>query len=282
MHTLGGVRIGGTAPVRIMGILNVSPESFMKSSVSSAAGSIAAAAVRMEDEGADFIDVGGMSTAPCAGTAISQDEEVRRVTQAIRTVQDVSSLPISVDTPRSAVAEEALDAGAVILNDITGLQYDWGMADVIERYLPSLILCAHSPLPLRGNPVSHARLLLRGSVDAAEEAGADPRTISVDPAIGFFRRRRGRFFTRTDLDWVRRDVLVLQNLQGIKQDLPVTVSVSNKSFIGRLMGAPDPADRLPGSLAFEAMSVLMGADVVRTHNVAQTREAVRTAERMRR
>lgn len=280
MHVLGGVRVGGPAPVRIMGVINASPESFMRGSVATTAESIAERAALMEREGADLIDIGGMSTAPHIGAAVPQATEIRRVALAVKAVRGASSLPVSVDTPRAVVAAAALKAGAVILNDITGLRHDPGMAEVIGRHGPALILCAHSPEPVRGDPVSRTRELLQESVGMAIGAGADPGAISVDPAVGFFRRRGRAFFTGTGSDWADRDVTILQNLQVIKGEMPATVSVSNKSFIGRLMGAPDPADRLPGSLAFESMAVLRGADIVRTHNVAPTLDAVRTAERM--
>ena len=280
MHALGGVRVGGGLPVRIMGILNASPESFMRSSVSDTPEAISRAAARMEAEGADFIDIGGMSTAP--GTApIPAGEEARRVVRAVEIAGESCGLPISVDTARSAVARAALDAGAVILNDISGLQRDPEMAGVAEAYRPSLVLCAYSRTPLRGDPVLGASEALRRSVDVAEGAGVPRSSIAVDPAIGFFRRNEAGLFSGVEMDWFRRDVLTLRRLREIKRGMPCLVSVSNKSFIGRLMGAPDPADRLAGSLAFEAMAVLMGADIIRTHNVALSREAVGAAQGLR-
>lgn len=277
MHSLGGVQVGETAPVRIMGILNVSPESFMKSSISTTEDLITQAASRMEYEGADFVDIGGMSTSPLSGPPIPVDEEIRRVTHSIDVVLQASSLPISVDTPRSSVARAALDAGAVILNDISGLRYDPGMIEVVREYHPSLVLCAHGTRPLHGDVVLGTRDLLQESVDMAAQAGVNIDTISVDPAIGFFRGSRGTFFTEIGMDWFKRDILMLQHIREVKGDLPAVISVSNKSFIGMLMDAPDPADRLVGSLAFETMAVLRGADIIRTHNVAKTGEVVRAA-----
>ena len=280
MHALGGVRVGGGQPVRIMGILNASPESFMRSSVSDTPEAISRAAARMEAEGADFIDIGGMSTAPGAAP-VPAGEEARRVVRAVRIAGESCGLPISVDTTRSSVARAALDAGAVILNDISGLQRDPEMAGVAGRYRPSLVLCAHSRTPLRGDPVQGASDALRRSVGLAEGAGVPRSSIAVDPAIGFFRRNGGGLFSGVEMDWFRRDVLTLRRLREIKRGMPCLVSVSNKSFIGRLMGAPDPADRLAGSLAFEAMAVLMGADIIRTHNVALSRDAIGAAQGLR-
>lgn len=278
MHSLGGVRVGEMAPVRIMGILNVSPESFMKSSISTTSNLIARAASRMEDEGADFVDIGGMSTSPQSGPPIPVDEEIQRVTHAIDTVRQMTSLPISIDTPRSPVARAAFEAGAVILNDISGLRYDPDMVKVVREYRPSLVLCAHSIRLLHGDMISDICSILQESVGMATQAGIDADTISVDPAIGFFREGGGTFFTEIRMEWFKRDILMLQHIREIKESLPAVISVSNKSFIGRLMDAPDPADRLVGSLAFETMAVLNGADIVRTHNVAKTREVVQLAQ----
>lgn len=280
MHSLGGIQVGGSKPVRVMGVINASPESFMSGSVRTTVESIAEAAALMEREGADFVDVGGMSTAPHRRDVIPLHEEVRRLASAVEAVVGACSLPVSVDTPRAAAAEAALGAGATILNDVSGMKYDTAMERVVRKYEPSLILCAHSPAPRRDYSVSGIRRLLRSSIATAVRAGADPGNIAVDPAIGFFRRSGHSLFTRIDSDWVRRDVGALQSLGEMGMGYPLAVSVSNKSFIGRLVGAEDPADRLPGSLAFEAMSVLKGADIIRTHNVAPTREAVREVEKV--
>ena len=140
VNKLASVSVGGTNPVRIMGILNTSPESFFKKSIKYGE-EIREAAKQMENEGADFIDVGGMSTAPYLSTLVSEKEETKRILEAIKHIQNVSNLPISVDTCRSSVANTALENGAQIINDISGLKYDKKMKDVIEKHHPSLILC---------------------------------------------------------------------------------------------------------------------------------------------
>ena len=280
MHHLGGVSVGNGAPVRIMGIINASPESFMKSSVRSTAESAAELAAQMEREGADFVDIGGMSTAPHLKRIIPESKEASRLSSSVAAVRDAVSLPISADTPRAAPARAALESGAAILNDISGLQYDPEMPRLAARFKPSLILCAYSPMPLYGNAILHARILLKKSLRLAENAGVPPDEIAVDPAIGFFREQRRRFFTRIDSDWMERDIRTLQRLRYIKGAKPAMISASNKSFIGRLMNADDPQDRLPGSLAFEVMAVISGADIIRTHNVLQTKKAVKIASKM--
>ena len=127
-----------------MGILNTSPESFYKKSISIGKERIRDTVSRMEDEGADFIDVGGMSTAPYLSTMISEKTETSRIIKAVKIIQQTSNLPISVDTSRATVAEEALELGVDIINDVSGLKYDPMMPKTIEKYCPSLVLCAYS------------------------------------------------------------------------------------------------------------------------------------------
>ena len=147
VNKLGTVRIGGSNPVRIMGILNTSPESFYKKSISVGREKIIDTVSRMEGEGADFIDVGGMSTAPYLSTMISEKTESDRIVKAIKIIQHATNLPISVDTCRSGVAKASLELGVGIINDATGLKHDPAMPKIIERYHPSLILCARVDAP---------------------------------------------------------------------------------------------------------------------------------------
>ena len=123
VNKLGTVRVGGSNPVRIMGILNTSPESFYKKSISVGKKRIVDSICRMEADGADFVDVGGMSTAPYLSTMVSEKTEVARITKAVKIIQQVSNLPISVDTCRATVAKESLELGVDIINDVTGLKY---------------------------------------------------------------------------------------------------------------------------------------------------------------
>lgn len=296
---LGSVAVGGRNPVRIMGVINASPESFYGGSVRTTARSVGAAARRMEEEGADIIDVGGMSTAPYLHTAVSEGTELRRVTAAAGAVRRACGLPVSVDTSRAGVAAAAAAGlGAEIINDVSGLKHDPLMAGIAARYGRSVVLCAHGRTTSRGDPVDEAVRLLGESVDIAVRTGVPRDRIVVDPSVGFFRRSgAGGLFTRITADWFARDLAVIQNLAEIKRrtGLPVMVSVSNKSFVGRLLGGSgsggsgspkpgsgeekkNPTGRVPGSVAVEAMCVLNGADLVRTHNVAQTLDAVRAAE----
>ena len=281
VNKLGNVSVGDSNPVRIMGILNTSPESFYKKSISTSRQRIVDAIHVMEDEGADFIDIGGMSTAPYLSTMVSEKTEANRIINAIKIIQQKTNLPISVDTCRATVANEALELGVDIINDVTGLKYDPMMPKIIEKYCPSLILCAYDKKIITGNQLHETKQLLKKSLEIAKSAKIPKTKIVLDPAIGFFRKKgRGHFFTKIDSDWVKRDLLILKNLRSIKLGMPLLVSVSNKSFIGKILKKENPSDRLAGSLAAEVVCVLNGADIIRTHNVAKTKEAVTIAQKM--
>ena len=279
VNKLGTVRVGGSNPVRIMGILNTSPESFYKKSISIGRQKIIDTIHTMEEEGADFIDIGGMSTAPYLSTMVPEKTEMDRVVKAIQIIQHATNLPISVDTCRSRVAKEALELGVSIINDITGLKHDPAMPKIIERYDPSLILCAHSKTTITGNHIQATKNVLKKSLDIAKSVKIPRSKIVLDPAIGFFREKgKNSFFTKINSDWVQRDLLILKNLREIKLNMPLLVSVSNKSFIGKILKKDNLSDRLAGSLTAEAVCVLNGADIIRTHNIAQTKEAITTAK----
>ena len=281
VNKLGAVRVGGSNPVRIMGILNTSPESFYKKSISVSKQKIADSARKMEAEGADFIDVGGMSTAPYLSTLVSEKIEKDRIVNAIKIIQRTTNLPISIDTCRAKVAKEALELGIDIINDVTGLKYDSAMSKIIERFCPSLILCAYSKKIITGTQLSKTEHLLKKSLDIAKSAKIPRSKIVLDPAIGFFREKgKNSFFTKINSDWVQRDLLILKNLREIKLNMPLLASVSNKSFIGKILKKENPSDILAGSLTAETVCVLNGADIIRTHNVGETKKAIMAAQKM--
>ncbi|MEE9563490.1 MAG: dihydropteroate synthase, partial [Nitrosopumilaceae archaeon] len=274
---------GGSNPVRIMGILNVSPESFYKKSIKTTRNEITETVKKMEDQGADFIDVGGMSTAPYLSTIISEKIEAKRITDAIKIIQNKTNLPISVDTCRASVAVQALELNSEIINDISGLKYDRQMIDVVRIYEPDLILCAFSKNLVTGNQVKKTKELLKQSLKIAKSSGISSKKIVLDPAIGFFRKiGKGPFFTKINSDWLQRDLSILANLKLIKQNQPLLVSVSNKSFIGKIINKKNPADRLAGTLAAEVLAVIKGADIIRTHNVKETRSVISNAKKLSR
>ena len=281
MNYLGKIRVGGSNPVRIMGIINTSPESFYKKSVHTDKSSIAKTAKKMEEDGADFIDVGGMSTAPYLSTSITEQKEIERITNAITAIHKVSKLSISIDTCRSNVARAALILGVDIINDISGLKYDPLMPEILSEYDASVIVCAYNKKPVHGNQVTQAKKLVQQSIAIAQRARVPKNKIVIDPAIGFFRKHaKGKFFTKINSDWLARDISVLQNLDSIKGKYPMLVSVSRKSFLGELLKEPNPEKRLYGSLAAEAFAIMKGADIIRTHNVKETREIALVTEKI--
>ena len=281
MAKIANISVGGRNPVRIMGILNTSPESFYKKSISTTCTNIRNAVIEMENQGADFIDVGGMSTAPYLSTNISEKIESERILNAIKIIQNVSNLPISVDTCRSSVAKNVLENNVEIINDISGLKYDKKMKDVISKFQPSLILCAYNSKIVFGNTVVSTKKLLQDSLKIAEKCNISNKKIVLDPAIGFFRKTgKGKFFTKIKTDWVERDLSIIKNLNSIKKNYPILISVSNKSIIGNLLGKKNPSDRLFGSITAEAICVLNGADLIRTHNVMATKDAITIASKL--
>ena len=281
VNKLGTIPVGDSNPVRFMGILNTSSESFYKKSISTTKQGISDTVYRMEAEGADFIDVGGMSTAPYLATMISEKTEINRIMKAIKIIQQISNLPISVDTCRAGVAKEALELGVDIINDVTGLKHDPRMPKTIEKYCPSLVLCAYSKKIMTGNQLHNVKQLLNESLEIAKSVNIPKTKIVLDPAIGFFRKKgMGDFFTKINSDWFKRDLLILKNLKSIKSGRPILVSVSNKSFIGKILKKENPSDRLFGSLAAEVISVLNGANIIRTHNVGKSKEANAIAQEL--
>jgi dihydropteroate synthase len=268
------VEVGDGFPVRLVGAINVSPESFYQGSVAATEDSVKQQAERMAAEGADLLDIGAMSTAPYLPTEIPEAEEIQRVTWAIGIVRGVASLPLSVDTTRSRVALAALDAGADVINDVSGLRRDPGMGEIVAKRARGVILMASETAPEARDPIETVRGFLEESLQIVWRVGVPEHRIVVDPGIGFFRKAA--------LPWYDWDCEVLRRLGELKTlDRPLLVGVSRKSFIGQLLGQADPAERLAGSLAATAVAVVNGAHMIRTHDVGPSREVVRVAEALR-
>tara|TARA_Y100001960_G_scaffold279736_1_gene312121 strand:+ start:6080 stop:6958 length:879 start_codon:yes stop_codon:yes gene_type:complete len=282
MTRLGNLRVGQKSKVTIMGILNVSPESFYKNSIKSSKSQILHYVTKLEENGADIIDVGGMSTAPYLKTIVSEKVESKRVTKTIKIIQNISNIPISVDTCRASVAKDALELGVDVINDISGLKYDRKMPKIIERYDPSLILCAYSNKLVKGNTISQTKKLLNESIKIAQQSKISKEKLVVDPAIGFFRRssdvKNKLPYTKISSDWAKRDIEIIKKLKLLKTNLPILVSVSNKSFLGKLFGEDDPADRNIGTGIAEMLSIINGASIIRTHNPKITSDIIKLAK----
>jgi dihydropteroate synthase len=229
----------------------------------------------MQEDGAHMIDIGGMSTAPYVQTRIvSIEEEIRRVTEAIKVVKSACDLPISVDTPRAAVAKKAIAAGADAINDVTGLKYDSEMADVAAKAGVSMIIGAYNNGPATGRMIGTLKAL-KNSIRLASEAGI--KDVIIDPSIGFFRHEgKNPFFTKmTDIPWYARDIEILSHLDKLAPlKKPICVSVSRKSFIGYLLNLNAAEDRLVPSIVCEIIATLNGANIIRTHSVRETVQAV--------
>lgn len=275
---IAGVPVGDEEPVRVMGVINASPESFYKGSVVTNPEKAASLAEEMVKEGASFIDVGGMSTAPYLDTYVTPEEEAKRVIPIIKAIKENSSAkaPVSVDTTRAFVAERALEAGADIVNDVKGLKEDPKMARIVAEYGVPVIVAAN-PLGQKiegADPVRTVMTALEESVRIAEDAGVDASKIVIDPAIGFIRPKNP--------PWYVWDATVIANLDILRAfGLPILVGISRKSFLKAITGREKPEERLAGSLAATAIAVWNGAHIVRAHDVRETVDAVKVAKFIR-
>jgi dihydropteroate synthase len=315
-----------------MGVLNVSPESFYPGSVHAEAADLLATALAMVEAGAVLIDIGARSTAPYLNTDISDEEERTRLARAIEALAPKLPVPVSADTTRPGPARAALDAGAQIINDVSGLRDPTLAAVVAERGVGVILMAspadaerglappggavgvegtrsrkaaAEDAHPDGAQPSRESERVPRGRLDPdrtpgrrepprganaalatvsalleealkrARAAGVPEERVVLDPGIGFFRNEA--------VPWDEWDARVLAGLGELeKLGRPLCIGVSRKSFIGTLIGRSSTENRLAGSLAATAVAVWNGAAMIRTHDVAETIDAVRVAERIRR
>jgi len=266
--TIAGLKVGDDQPVRIMGVINLSKESFYKNSVVSSQ-NVLDAALKMIEEGADLIDVGARSTWPLA-SKITKEEERSRLIPAVRALAGIS-VPISVDTMFSDIAKEALVAGASIINDVSGFTADEKMVGVVGKYSCPVILMASNKIP--GDPVGMNAIMesLERIISHAQDSGISPDNIIIDPAIGKWTPEKLPLY----------DYETIDNIQRLRVfGKPILAAISRKSFIGETLNKP-ATDRLYGSLAATAIAVRNGAHIIRTHDVAPTVDAVRVAQAVR-
>jgi len=285
---LGKVKIRnlevGNGKPKIMGIINASPESFYKESIATGKKIISERAIEMEEEGADLIDIGGMSTAPYGHTIVSANKEVERLRNSISAVKDVCSIPLSVDTPRAEVAKVSIDMGVDLVNDVTGLKYDEKMKSVVFSSGLPVIIGAYGDRSVTYNSGNIAETIdiLQKSLVLADESGISEDKLIVDPLIGFFRESGNNpFFTKiSHQNWYDRDIGIISNLKHLSNlSKPICISVSRKSFIGHLFKLTE-TERLIPSIILQAICVLNGTDIIRTHDVKETRVALELLERM--
>ena len=279
MTKLGNLVVGRKNQISIMGILNISPESFYKNSIKSTKSQISKFVSEMEENGTDIIDIGGMSTAPYLKTIVSEKIESERITKTIKIIQNLSNIPISVDTCRASVAKNALELGVDVINDISGLKYDKNMPKTIEKYNPSLILCSYSKKIVKGDAISETKKLLNESIMIAQHSQISKDKIVIDPAIGFFRRssdvKNKLPYTKINSDWAERDMEIIKKLKLLKTTFPILVSISNKSFLGKILEKEDPTDRNTGTAIAEMLSIINGASIIRTHNPKITSDVIK-------
>ncbi|HLG31299.1 MAG TPA: dihydropteroate synthase [Candidatus Brocadiales bacterium] len=259
---------------RIMGILNVTPDSFSDGGLFYDLDKALAHAHRMIGEGADIIDVGGESTRP-GSKPVSEDEELRRVIPVIQELSKETDKPISIDTYKSRVAEKAIEAGAQIINDISGLKADREMARVAAANRAPIIInhIKGQPHNMPENPVyenliAEVMLGLRQSIDLAVKSGINEDAIIIDPGIGFGKT------TQHNLEILNR----LEEFKSLER--PIMVGTSRKSFIGHVLGLP-LQERLIGTAATIAVAIIKGAKVVRVHDVKEAVQVVLICDAIR-
>ncbi|HID98215.1 MAG TPA: dihydropteroate synthase [Thermodesulfobacteriaceae bacterium] len=256
----------------IMGVLNVTPDSFSDGGAFLDPEAAAARSEKLVSDGADILDIGGESSRPFSDP-VSAEEELDRIIPVLKEIREVTDCPVSVDTVKASVAEEALKHGADMVNDISGLRFDPGLADVVVRYGVPVVLMhmKGSPRDMQVDPVyedlpGEVRSFLEERVEWAEARGIPREKIIIDPGIGF-----GKTF---------RDNLVLLNRMDVFAGLgqPVLAGASRKAFIGALTGIEDAGMRDVPSLGAAAAAVIRGAHMVRVHNVALTRQVLQVVD----
>jgi dihydropteroate synthase len=251
---------------QVMGILNVTPDSFSDGGLFDSLGGAIAQAVSMVEQGADILDIGGESTRP-GSQAVAEGEELQRVLpviRALRTMPLFDKTPISVDTMKATVARAAIEAGADFVNDVSG-----GVADPQMLYVVASLGCPIALMHMRGTPntmqqmteygdvVAEVRDRLEELVNRALAAGVSRDRIAIDPGIGFAKT-------------AMQNLPLLRELRSFQSlGCPVLVGVSRKSFIGAILDRPDPKERLWGTAAACTVAIAGGADILRVHDVAE-------------
>lgn len=249
----------------LMGILNVTPDSFSDGGKWNRLDAALSHTEEMIRDGADIIDIGGESTRPGYGDVLPDEEEIGRVAPVIEAVRERFDVPISVDTYKSKVAEEAVQAGACLVNDIWGCKYDDRMARVIARTGAACCLMHNRNEPVYENYLEDVKADLLRSVELARQAGVAEDKIILDPGMGF-----GKTYEHN---------LILMNRLEILNGLgyPVLLGTSRKSMIGLTLDLP-ATDRVEGTLVTTVMGVMKGCAFVRVHDVKENARAIRMTE----
>jgi len=262
----------------IMGILNVTPDSFSDGGKFNTISSAVKHAKKMCYEGADIIDIGGESTRP-GSKSISADEEIKRVLPVLEKVVEIVDKPISIDTYKSDVAKVCLEKGASMINDITSFRGDKKLVDIIKKYDVHICMMHRkgSPKNMQKNPyyndvISEIKDFLKERTDYAIRKGIKKDNIIIDPGIGFGKR--------TGLG-IEDNCNIIANIKEFKKlGFPVLIGSSRKTFIGNISGKKPlpPEDRMEGSIAAAVISSINGADIIRVHDVKETKRALNIVE----
>ncbi len=259
----------------IMGILNITPDSFSDGGLFFDKSTAVKRALQMVEDGSDIIDIGGESTRP-GSEPLAIEEELRRTLPVIEALSKEINIPISIDTYKSEVAKRALDAGASIVNDISGLRFDPEMPAVVSEYkVPVVVMhIKGTPKNMQQNPVYDALIpeildYLREAIKKATESGVPEDMIIIDPGIGF-----GKTF-EDNLEIIHK--LHLFTLL----EKPVLIGLSRKAFIGKILGDLPPGERLEGTAAAVAVSIMNGANIIRVHDVKEMAKVAKVADAIR-
>ena len=248
----------------IMGVLNLTPDSFSGDGLNWDTEAALAQARRFTAQGADIIDIGGESTRP-NGQTISADEEIKRVIPAIERLAGELSVPISIDTYKASVARRAVAAGARMINDVWGLRQDAGLARVAAEAGLPLVLTSNQRDEPAADIISGVISDLERAIRQAIAAGVPRECIIIDPGIGFGKS-------------LKQNLEILRRLAELKQlGQPILVGTSRKSMIGLVLDLP-VGERLLGTAATVAIGIANGADIVRVHDVKQMREVSRMSD----
>jgi len=246
----------------VMGIVNVTPDSFSGDGVTDLETAVGQAR-QMEQDGADLIDIGGESTRP-GHTPVDADEEIARVLPALRAIVREVSLPISIDTSKAVVARAAIEAGAALVNDVSGTMADREMAGVVRDHAVPAVIMARGA-SRTADVIERVRQDLDEALSNALAAGIPRDRLLIDPGFGFGK------------DW-RDNLELLRRLPELRSyGLPILVGLSRKSTISKVLGS-EPAFRVAANSALAALAVVGGADMVRIHDVLQVGAAVRLAD----
>ncbi len=249
----------------IMGILNVTPDSFSDGGKYNEAESALKRAIEMQNQGADIIDIGGESTRP-GYTLVSDQDEIDRISEAVSMLSDHIDIPISIDTYKSNVAACALKLGASIVNDIWGLQKDPDMASVVAQN-DAYVVVMHNQdgTEYETDIMEEIKRFLKKSIDIAVSAGVDKEKIILDPGIGFGKTSQ-------------QNIEVMGRLEELKSlGYPILLGTSRKSMIGKILDLP-PTERVEGTVATTVIGIEKGVDIVRVHDVKENCRAAKVAD----